>query len=86
LEKFVGQPSELTSTVRILEALHEVHAMGRRRCETEKLSADEQIRPAAFRGEATHEARQEMLLNERTIPDGRILGETHDGLAIERHV
>jgi hypothetical protein len=60
--------------------------MGGRGSETEKLSADEQIRPAAFRGEATHEAREELLLDERAIPDGRILGEAHDGLAIERHV
>ena len=86
LEEFVGQAGEFASAVGILEALHEMHTVSGRRGETQELSADEQIGPAAFRGEATHQARQKMLLDERAIPDGRILGEAHDGLAIEGHV
>ena len=34
LEEFIGQAGELTSTIGVLEALHEIDAVGRRRGET----------------------------------------------------
>ena len=86
LEQFVRQAGEFASTVGFLEAFHEMDGVRGRRGETQELRADEQVGPAAFRRETTHEAGQQMLLDQRAIPDGRILHEAHDGLAIDRHV
>ena len=63
-----------------------MHAVRGRRRKPEQPGADQQVGAAAFRGEATHQARQEVLLDERAVPDGGRRGEAHDRIAIERDV
>ena len=86
LEELIGQAGEFPSAVGILETLHQMHAVRGRRREPEQPGADQQVGPATFRGEASHQARQEVLLDERAVPDGGRRGEAHDRLAIERDV
>ena len=68
-EQFVRQAREFASAVGFLEAFHEMDGVRGRRGETQELRADEQVGPTALRREATHEARQQMLLDQGALPD-----------------
>ena len=86
LQQFVGQAGEFSSAVGFLEALHQRHAQRRRRGEPQQLGADQEIGPASFGGEATHQARQQMLLHQRTLPQGAVAEQADDGFTVKGHV
>ena len=86
MEQFVGQTGEFSSAVGFLEALHQGHDKRRRRGEPQQLGADQEVGPASFGGEAAHQARQQMLLHQRTLPQGAVAEQADDGVTVKAHM